>query len=79
MLRPAGRDRQRSTCAGCSRSRAAAADTGEAFILKRQPPMGRTVDQLRWQHRLTNHLADRGVPAVRARELVELDGLWYEI
>ncbi len=53
-------------------------DTGEA-IVKRQPPMGRTADQLRWQHRLTNHLADRGVPAVRARELVELDGLWYEI
>jgi Ser/Thr protein kinase RdoA (MazF antagonist) len=53
-------------------------DTGEA-IVKRQPPMGRTADQLRWQHRLTNHLADRGVPAVRARELVELDGLWYEV
>jgi Ser/Thr protein kinase RdoA (MazF antagonist) len=53
-------------------------DGGEA-ILKRQPPMGRTVDQLLWQHRLTNHLADAGIPATRVRRMVELDGLWYEI
>jgi Ser/Thr protein kinase RdoA (MazF antagonist) len=53
-------------------------DGGET-IVKRQPPMGRSPDQLRWQHRLTNHLADRGVPAVRVRDLVELDGLWYEV
>jgi len=53
-------------------------DEGEA-ILKRQPPMGRTADQLRWQHRLTNHLADAGIPATRVRRMVELDGLWYEI
>ncbi len=51
---------------------------GEA-IVKRQPPMGRDPEQLRWQHRLTNHLADRGVPAVRVRDMVELDGLWYEV
>jgi Ser/Thr protein kinase RdoA (MazF antagonist) len=51
---------------------------GEA-IVKRQPPMGRSPEQLRWQHRLTDHLADRGVPAVRVRDMVELDGLWYEI
>ena len=37
-------------------------DGGEA-ILKRQPPMGAAADQLRWQHRLTNHLADGGIPA----------------
>jgi Ser/Thr protein kinase RdoA (MazF antagonist) len=52
---------------------------GEEFILKRQPPLGRDIEQLRWQHRLTGHLADRGVPAARLREIVELDGLWYEI
>ena len=49
------------------------------LYLKRQPPMGRSIDQLRWQHRLTNHLADRGVPAARALGLVEQDGLWYEL
>jgi Ser/Thr protein kinase RdoA (MazF antagonist) len=41
--------------------------------------MGRSPEQLRWQHRLTGHLADRAVPAVRVRDMVELDGLWYEI
>ena len=41
--------------------------------------MGRSIDQLRWQHALANHLADRGVPAVRSRGLVERDGLWYEL
>ena len=51
---------------------------GEA-ILKRQPPMGRAAGELRWQHRLTNHLADAGIPAVRVRRMVEMDGLWYEI
>jgi Ser/Thr protein kinase RdoA (MazF antagonist) len=41
--------------------------------------MGRARSQIEWQHRLTNHLADRGVPAARALGLVELDGLWYEL
>jgi Ser/Thr protein kinase RdoA (MazF antagonist) len=50
-----------------------------AVYLKRQPPMGRARSQIEWQHRLTNHLADRGVPAARALGLVELDGLWYEL
>jgi Ser/Thr protein kinase RdoA (MazF antagonist) len=49
------------------------------LIVKRQPPMGREAAQLLWQHRLTNHLADRGVPAARALALVERDGLWYEL
>ena len=47
--------------------------------LKRQPPMGRRIDQLDWQHRLANHLADRGVPAARALGLVEQGGHWYEV
>jgi Ser/Thr protein kinase RdoA (MazF antagonist) len=47
--------------------------------LKRQPPMGRDLAQVQWQHALTNHLADRGVPAARALDLVELAGLWYEV
>lgn len=47
--------------------------------LKRQPPMGREIGQLRWQHRLTNHLADHGIPAARALGLVEHEGLWYEL
>ena len=41
--------------------------------------MGRALDQLAWQHRLANHLADRGVPAARALGLVEHDGHWYEV
>jgi Ser/Thr protein kinase RdoA (MazF antagonist) len=41
--------------------------------------MGRVRWQIEWQHRLTNHLADRGVPAARALGLVERDGLWYEL
>jgi Ser/Thr protein kinase RdoA (MazF antagonist) len=53
-------------------------DGGE-LVLKRQPPMGRTIEQVRWQHRLTNHLADRGVPAARARQLHQREGLWYEV
>jgi Ser/Thr protein kinase RdoA (MazF antagonist) len=53
-------------------------ENGQA-IVKRQPPMGRERAQLLWQHRLTAHLADHGVPAARARDLVELDGLWYEV
>jgi Ser/Thr protein kinase RdoA (MazF antagonist) len=53
-------------------------DGGE-LMLKRQPPMGRTIGQVVWQHRLTNHLADRGVPAARARDLHDRDGLWYEV
>ncbi len=52
---------------------------GEELMLKRQPPMGRTIGQVRWQHRLTNHLADGGVPAARARGLQDRDGLWYEL
>jgi len=47
--------------------------------LKRQPPMGRTRAQIDWQHRLANHLADRGVPATRALALVESERLWYEV
>jgi Ser/Thr protein kinase RdoA (MazF antagonist) len=47
--------------------------------LKRQPPMGRTLGQVAWQHRLANHLADRGVPAARALGLVEHGGHWYEV
>jgi Ser/Thr protein kinase RdoA (MazF antagonist) len=49
------------------------------LYLKRQPPMGRAIEQLRWQHRLTNHLADRGVPAARSLGVVERGGLWYEL
>src|SRR5581483_11287833 len=41
--------------------------------------MGRSLEQLRWQHRLTNHLADRGVPAARAVGIVERGELWYEL
>ena len=52
--------------------------TGDVY-LKRQPPMGRDIEQLRRQHLLTNHLADRGVPAARAVGLVEAAGLWYEL
>ncbi len=47
--------------------------------LKRQPPMGRAIEQLERQHLLTNHLADRGVPAARAVGLVEAAGFWYEL
>ncbi len=53
-------------------------ETGDV-MLKRQPPMGRQADQLLWQHRLTNHLADRAVPAARALAMHELAGLWYEL
>jgi Ser/Thr protein kinase RdoA (MazF antagonist) len=53
--------------------------SGGEVYLKRQPPMGRSRSQIEWQHRLTNHLADRGVPAARALGLVERDGLWYEL
>jgi len=59
-------------------SRCRLADGREGY-LKRQPAMGRAIEQLRWQHRLTNHLADRGVPAARAIGLIEHDGLWYEL
>jgi len=59
-------------------SRCRTAD-GLELYLKRQPAMGRSIEQLRWQHRLTNHLADRGVPAARALGLVERGGLWYEL
>jgi len=52
---------------------------GAEFILKRQAPLDRDIEQLRWQHRLTNHLADRGVPAARLREIVQRGGLWYEL
>jgi Ser/Thr protein kinase RdoA (MazF antagonist) len=58
-----------------ARCRTAAGDV----YLKRQPPMGRDIGQLRRQHLLTNHLADRGVPAARAVGLVEAAGLWYEL
>jgi Ser/Thr protein kinase RdoA (MazF antagonist) len=51
---------------------------GDVYV-KRQPPMGRDIEQLRRQHLLTNHLADRGVPAARAVGLVEAAGLWYEL
>ncbi|MGZ4482234.1 MAG: phosphotransferase [Gaiellales bacterium] len=59
-------------------ARCRTAARGEVLV-KRQPPMGRDAAQLLWQHRLTNHLADRGVPAARALGLVERDGLWYEL
>jgi Ser/Thr protein kinase RdoA (MazF antagonist) len=52
---------------------------GGGGVIKRQPPMGRSLEQLLWQHRLANHLADHGVPAVRHRAAVELGGLWYEL
>jgi Ser/Thr protein kinase RdoA (MazF antagonist) len=51
---------------------------GAELMVKRQPPMGRSIEQIRWQHRLTNHLADRGVPAARVRDLQQREGLWYE-
>jgi len=53
-------------------------DAGEA-IVKRQPAMRRRLEQVQWQHRLANHLADRGVPAVRARDLIAEGELWYEV
>ena len=53
-------------------------DGGEG-VVKRQPPMGRSLEQLLWQHRLANHLADAGVPAVRHRSVVEQGGRWYEL
>jgi Ser/Thr protein kinase RdoA (MazF antagonist) len=52
---------------------------GRELYLKRQPPMGRDREQLEWQHALTNHLADRAVPAARAVGLAERGGLWYEL
>jgi Ser/Thr protein kinase RdoA (MazF antagonist) len=52
---------------------------GRELYLKRQPPMGRSIDQLEWQHALTNHLADLGVPAARAVGIAERDALWYEL
>ena len=52
---------------------------GSEMIVKRQPQMGRDIEQLRWQHALANFLADRGVPAVRSRGIVARDGLWYEL
>ena len=52
---------------------------GRELYLKRQPRMGRSVGQLEWQHALTNHLADRGVPAARAVGIVERGELWYEL
>ncbi len=51
---------------------------GAELMLKRQPAMGRSIEQIRWQHRLTNHLADRGVPAARVSDLRQRDELWYE-
>jgi Ser/Thr protein kinase RdoA (MazF antagonist) len=59
-------------------SRCRVAD-GRELYLKRQPPMERSIEQVRWQHRLTNHLADRGVPAARGLGLVEHAGCWYEL
>jgi Ser/Thr protein kinase RdoA (MazF antagonist) len=47
--------------------------------LKRQPPMGRRLGQVAWQHALANHLANRDVPAARALGLVEEGGHWYEV
>src|SRR6185437_9412721 len=41
--------------------------------------MGRARSQIEWQHRLANHLADRGVPATRALGLIESARLWYEV
>ena len=78
MLGPGTRvlERHRRWLFAVSRCRTA---DGRDLYLKRQPPMGRSIEQLRWQHRLTNHLADRGVPAARALGLVEQDGFWYEL
>ncbi len=50
-----------------------------AVYLKRQPAMGRALGQVQWQHRLANHLADRGVPATRALGLIDRGELWYEL
>jgi Ser/Thr protein kinase RdoA (MazF antagonist) len=47
--------------------------------LKRQPPMGRAIDQLAWQHRLTNHLADHDIATARALALHDRGDLWYEV
>jgi Ser/Thr protein kinase RdoA (MazF antagonist) len=52
---------------------------GRELIVKRQPPMGRDLEQLRWGHRLTNHVADRGVPAARMHRVVEVGEAWYEV
>jgi Ser/Thr protein kinase RdoA (MazF antagonist) len=69
-------ERHRRWLFGVSRCRTS---DGRECYLKRQPPMGRSIEQVRWQHRLTNHLADRGVPAARALGLLEQGGLWYEL
>jgi Ser/Thr protein kinase RdoA (MazF antagonist) len=52
---------------------------GRELFLKRQPRMGRSIEQVEWQHALTNHLADREVPAARAVGIVEKGELWYEL
>jgi Ser/Thr protein kinase RdoA (MazF antagonist) len=58
---------------------------GGEVVVKRQPPMGRDPEQLRWQHRLVLHLADRGIPAARVHRRADgdtvtvLDDLWYEV
>ncbi len=47
--------------------------------LKRQPAMGRKLEQVAWQHRVAAHVADRGVPATRPRGLIDRGELWYEL
>jgi Ser/Thr protein kinase RdoA (MazF antagonist) len=47
--------------------------------LKRQPRMGRALDQVARQHRLANHLAAAGVPAARALALHDRGDLLYEV
>jgi Ser/Thr protein kinase RdoA (MazF antagonist) len=57
---------------------------GRELVLKRQPPAGRLPGQVRWQHRVIEHLAKRGVPAARplvrrdGDTLTQLGGYWYE-
>ena len=51
---------------------------GEVY-LKRQPRMGRALDQVARQHRLANHLAAQGVPAARALALHDRGELLYEV
>jgi Ser/Thr protein kinase RdoA (MazF antagonist) len=52
---------------------------GRELYIKRQPRMGRSIEQLEWQHALANHLADRGVPAARPVGIAERGELWYEL
>jgi Ser/Thr protein kinase RdoA (MazF antagonist) len=52
---------------------------GGQVYLKRQPRMGRSLQQVEWQHRVASHLAGHGVPATRPLGLIDRGELWYEL